>query len=807
MGKKILSFILMLSMLICLFSTFSISVNAGNVPSNWALKEINSAIREGLVTDKVTKDYQKNITREEFCELAVKLYQKITAETVSANNNPFIDTDNEEILKAYSLGIVKGISDTEFAPNNTITRQEMCVMLVRVIESVFGDEFILKYDFYKFDDIRDIADWAFEQIFYAYEKGIVKGIGNNKINPLGTATCEQAVIMMYRLYENIDNCKTVIPQEVIDRHENYTYVNNSFKEIEKKYTDENGYVLPENIDAVLNEVFAKSQEFIESGDIRDSQLNKEFLNVCVTLKDGVGYIYTPSAEGVLNSVQKSTEIIEFDNFPKFDVLIHSKAGNTAANKFDFCDYSYIDTNKQSIVSVKEKLLSVDPEKKCIIYWHGHGSVETCDKSKTKDPDKYEGVVLGIPEKPSIKSLSKFEGDINEHRIIYLKDVYGLTPTFFDTYLQNVKSGLFFAGACESLCDKGVLADVFFNKGFDAYIGSNMTLSTLYVNNFMNSFGEYLCEYSGSSKADTITVAEALQKSKEKHGTDWNNLTKIYNTLTNNNLSGGEFMLVGDSDFRLIESEIVQSSHIAEYNGITYSSRDVPGMVKIPVQATEYDYLWEFAFYEDKLYYSCKNSGLNGYGSAIYSCNPDGSNLKKIYVGAHDAASFTIADNKLYPSSAPSHYGRVYVDLKTDVLIEPGYVIPNNYNVFYVDSNYIYCSTYSKNSKYSIYKIDVITGKNECIKSNISEIHNYIVSSDGDVYYGNKNCLYVIKNGESKLIYKFDRNISLVAVIGDMVYYQNYQDNTAGLYCCNLSENTDIMIDSRPSSGGIMYFNG
>ncbi len=63
----------------------------------------------------------KPITREEFCELAVLLYEKVT-ETAAApvSPNPFTDTTNSQILKAYALGITTGTSTTTFSPNTLI---------------------------------------------------------------------------------------------------------------------------------------------------------------------------------------------------------------------------------------------------------------------------------------------------------------------------------------------------------------------------------------------------------------------------------------------------------------------------------------------------------------------------------------------------------------------------------------------------------------------------------------------------------------------------------------------------------------
>jgi len=205
--NKILSVLLTIVILMSILYATSVNTLASE-PSDWALEEVNDAIQNGLITDKIKLNYQKNITREEFCELVVKLYKELTNQSIEAMNNPFSDITNTEILKAYALGIVKGVSETKFAPNNTITRQEMCVMLSRTIKAVFDGEFILEHKEYKFSDSNDIADWAYDSICYSYENGIMKGIGNNKIDPKGTATSEQAVIMVSRLHKNIEGINT-----------------------------------------------------------------------------------------------------------------------------------------------------------------------------------------------------------------------------------------------------------------------------------------------------------------------------------------------------------------------------------------------------------------------------------------------------------------------------------------------------------------------------------------------------------------------------------------------------------------------
>ncbi len=178
------------------------SSNSTGMPSDWAVSEINTAINNGLVTVNVQKDYKTDITREFFCELVMKLYEKITGESTAVGSNPFNDTNNTEVVKAYKLGIVNGISSDEFAPNSNITRQEICTMLVRAIGVMYPNIDLNDYTRHSFADSANIASWAMDSVQFAYDNDIMQGIGNNSINPLGHATCEQAILLVNRIYEN-----------------------------------------------------------------------------------------------------------------------------------------------------------------------------------------------------------------------------------------------------------------------------------------------------------------------------------------------------------------------------------------------------------------------------------------------------------------------------------------------------------------------------------------------------------------------------------------------------------------------------
>lgn len=169
--------------------------------STWAVPEIQKAIDYKLTTDKVLKDFTKKITREEFCEIAVKFYEAISGKTAVVDANPFIDTTNTEILKAYKLGIVKGMSANTFAPGSSITRQEISVMLLRALKAAEPGASYSIVGAPVLADENQIATWAIEAVKYMNKEGIMNGVGENKIDPLGNTTKEQAIALLKRLYE------------------------------------------------------------------------------------------------------------------------------------------------------------------------------------------------------------------------------------------------------------------------------------------------------------------------------------------------------------------------------------------------------------------------------------------------------------------------------------------------------------------------------------------------------------------------------------------------------------------------------
>lgn len=184
--------------------------------STWAKPELKKANELGLIPDILKgADMTKPITREEFCELAVLLYEKTTGKSAeAASPNPFTDTKNAQILKAYKIGITSGTSTTTFSPKVLINREQCAAMLFRAIKAIKPDGDYSIAGIKDFPDQKFISLWAVEATKYMSKMGIITGDAKGAFMPkattsaqqaagYGMATREQAIALTARTYEKI----------------------------------------------------------------------------------------------------------------------------------------------------------------------------------------------------------------------------------------------------------------------------------------------------------------------------------------------------------------------------------------------------------------------------------------------------------------------------------------------------------------------------------------------------------------------------------------------------------------------------
>ncbi len=175
--------------------------------SGWAIQDYQQANEAGLVSYSVVSNNLKdNITREEFCELVVNLYEKLTGEDmIEPEVSPFTDTQSMAVAQAYCYGMVSGTGDRTFTPDRLVTREEMAKMLVSAltaseVEFDLSDGYEDSYIIDAFEDGEYVSSWAKPAVITVLNYSLMNGVSGESFEPLGSTTREQAISSVNRSY-------------------------------------------------------------------------------------------------------------------------------------------------------------------------------------------------------------------------------------------------------------------------------------------------------------------------------------------------------------------------------------------------------------------------------------------------------------------------------------------------------------------------------------------------------------------------------------------------------------------------------
>lgn len=172
--------------------------------SQWAENLVAQAESLGIIPADFPVNYGKSITRLQITELLVGLVERVTdLEVPTTGRSVFLDTEELAVEKAVYLGIIGGVSETLFAPNELATRQELAVMfckVIEVIEQVSSKELFLQdLDLAHFQDLDTVSSWASSSVDFVLENGIMGGMSSSEFMPFYHCTIEQCVAVVLLL--------------------------------------------------------------------------------------------------------------------------------------------------------------------------------------------------------------------------------------------------------------------------------------------------------------------------------------------------------------------------------------------------------------------------------------------------------------------------------------------------------------------------------------------------------------------------------------------------------------------------------
>lgn len=216
--KRIISILLAISLFIPLAAHAATWITV----SSWAYNSVSNFKNAGLLPesfDNVT-DYTQEITRIQFAELVHSVLTKSKCINYSGVYYDFNDTTSnaartlaledimggdEADIKAVPTGRGTMLETVySFHPDRLLTREEMARVVYNAARKYCAYLFKKESGYYTLPtDFYISSDWAQESIRNLYDKSLLAGSDNGYFRPKANLTIEQAVSVLYRLYNTI----------------------------------------------------------------------------------------------------------------------------------------------------------------------------------------------------------------------------------------------------------------------------------------------------------------------------------------------------------------------------------------------------------------------------------------------------------------------------------------------------------------------------------------------------------------------------------------------------------------------------
>ncbi|MCC8013767.1 MAG: S-layer homology domain-containing protein [Eubacterium sp.] len=171
----------------------------------WAVSAIEKLASVGIISGVTDTQFcpDNALTRGDFCVLITKLL----GISGTSSKTHYDDVDDSSyyataVSVATDLGIASGYGDGTFKPSQYITRQEMFVLIAKTYEAIGVDINAGASSISSFGDSADVAEWAVPYAAFVVENGLVNGDDMGNLNPTAPVTRAEAAVMLEGIYDD-----------------------------------------------------------------------------------------------------------------------------------------------------------------------------------------------------------------------------------------------------------------------------------------------------------------------------------------------------------------------------------------------------------------------------------------------------------------------------------------------------------------------------------------------------------------------------------------------------------------------------
>lgn len=164
---------------------------------SWGKTEIIALAQMGILSGMENGCFEPTgkVTREQFAKMAAGAF----GVSDSAQSEIFTDIPDdawyaEAVRSMNAAGYIFGISENRFGVGENITRQDIAVILYRILKDKINDA----GNELSFSDAEDISDYAKEATAALYCSGIISGYDDGSFGAKREVTRQEAAVMIYR---------------------------------------------------------------------------------------------------------------------------------------------------------------------------------------------------------------------------------------------------------------------------------------------------------------------------------------------------------------------------------------------------------------------------------------------------------------------------------------------------------------------------------------------------------------------------------------------------------------------------------
>jgi len=166
----------------------------------WYYESVKYAVSKGLLDGAGNNEFAPD-SKATRAMLITALY-RMEGEPATNRSIPFADVDMtayyaNAVIWAKQNGIINGVTETEFAPDAYITREQFVTVIYRYAIYKGMNAVTMEENLY-FEDVAEISEYAVPAMNWAVGTELIKGKSETMLNPRDSVTKAETAAILYR---------------------------------------------------------------------------------------------------------------------------------------------------------------------------------------------------------------------------------------------------------------------------------------------------------------------------------------------------------------------------------------------------------------------------------------------------------------------------------------------------------------------------------------------------------------------------------------------------------------------------------